>query len=65
MAAGAAGHTPDEAQCRAIKEIVEAVRGRQHWRAGVLLEQFVVSADLTALVAMRTRLRELDTSWDP
>ena len=65
MAAGAAGHTPDEVQRRAIEEIVDAVRGRRHWRAGVLLEQFVVSADLTALVALRTRLRELDTSQDP
>jgi hypothetical protein len=54
MAADAAGNTPfDEARCRAVEEIVEAVRSRKHWWAGVLLEQFVAGADLTALGAMR------------
>jgi hypothetical protein len=46
----------DEVQRRAVEEIVEAVRSRKHWRAGVLLEQFVVSANLTALGALRTAL---------
>ncbi|MDQ1035336.1 hypothetical protein QFZ75_001752 [Streptomyces sp. V3I8] len=66
MAAGAAGSMPfDEARCRVVEEVVEAVRGRKHWRAGVLLEQFVAGADLTALGAMRTALREFDPGQEP
>ncbi|GHA72966.1 hypothetical protein GCM10010372_84400 [Streptomyces tauricus] len=50
MAADAAGDMAlDEARCRAVEEIVEAVRSGKHWRAGVLLEQFVAGADLPAL----------------
>ncbi|WP_158812326.1 hypothetical protein [Streptomyces fulvoviolaceus] len=66
MAADAAGDMPfDEVQRRAVEEIVEAVRSRKHRRADVLLEQFVVSANLTALGALRTALRELDPNREP
>ncbi|MFD9324703.1 hypothetical protein [Streptomyces sp. NPDC060065] len=66
MAADVAGDMPfDEVQRRAVEEIMEAVRSRKHRRAGVLLEQFVVSANLTAFGALRTALRELDPSREP
>ncbi|UQT55354.1 hypothetical protein M4V62_09740 [Streptomyces durmitorensis] len=45
-------------QRAAIAEIVQAVREDQHWRVGVLLDQFVVDADLAALFALREALAD-------
>ncbi|MFI5888387.1 hypothetical protein [Streptomyces sp. NPDC051554] len=44
---------------KAIAEIVVAVREADHWRAGILMERFVVNADLPALLALRTALSEV------
>jgi len=44
---------------KAIAEIVVAVREGDHWRAGVLIERFVVNADLSALLAPRAALSEV------
>ena len=54
--------SPSAAQVKAITEIVVAVREADHWRAGVLMERFVVDADLPALSALRAALSELPPS---
>ncbi|MFF1379689.1 hypothetical protein [Streptomyces sp. NPDC058308] len=42
----------------AIAEIVQAVREGEHWRVSVLLDRFVVDADLPALMALRKALAD-------
>ncbi|WP_280882707.1 hypothetical protein [Streptomyces pseudovenezuelae] len=44
---------------KTIAEIVVAVREADHWRAGVLMERFVVNADLPALLSLRAALSEV------
>jgi hypothetical protein len=45
-------------QAAAIVEVVAAVREKDYWRAGVLIERFVREADLADLAALRTALTE-------
>ncbi|MGW7067164.1 hypothetical protein ACWGII_14075 [Streptomyces sp. NPDC054855] len=45
-------------QRAAITEIVQAVREGEQWRIGVLLDRFVVDADLPALIALREALAD-------
>lgn len=37
---------------RAIADIVQVVGEGEHWRAGFLMERFVVDADMAALFAL-------------
>jgi hypothetical protein len=53
--------SPSAAQVAAIAEIVLAVREAQHWRVGVLMERFVLDADMPALLALRAALYEART----
>lgn len=41
-----------------IAEIVQAVREGEHWRVSLLLDRFVVDADLPALMALRAALAD-------
>ncbi|MFI6645731.1 hypothetical protein [Streptomyces sp. NPDC050504] len=51
-------------QRRAIDAIVHAVAAGEHWRVAVLLERFVVDADMTALYALREALSQAVTRRD-
>ncbi|KOU52308.1 hypothetical protein ADK54_07820 [Streptomyces sp. WM6378] len=47
-----------DGQLREIAAIVRAVSDGHGWRTGVLLDRFVVSADLPALLALREALED-------
>ncbi|MGW0552224.1 hypothetical protein [Streptomyces altiplanensis] len=47
---------PSPGQCRAIEEIVRAVREGHDHRIGVLLEEFTEDAGLPSLLALRQAL---------
>ncbi|WP_406503284.1 hypothetical protein [Streptomyces sp. NBC_00212] len=50
------GALPSDVQLQEIAAIVRAVNDGHGWRTGVLLDRFVVGADLPALLALREAL---------